>query len=179
MATPKRPADEDYFIDDRTEHVAQGDIFREMDFPHPANAEVSVVMYGMLLNYTSGMLEGTEGTNRLYRHAFRVVAPLFELAHIHEHDPRWTEAKLDELRRFDHFGGWIYLPAYPGEFREGAAALFRPVLATQGQLEGKRVTQLSFEVSRHLCLKLAKTYAGLDADPAGVNPDMRDHWKGA
>jgi hypothetical protein len=175
-----RPSDEEYYLDHRTEHVAQGDIFREIPFHHPVRPEEIVFAgYAMLLNYTSSMLQGVEGTNREYRHHFRVVAPIFELAHIHEHDPRWTEQKIEQLRVADDFGGWMYLPAYPDEFREGAVALFRPALALQDQLEGRRVTQLQFEAERCLCLKLAKVFAGIDAEPGDVNPDMRDHWEGA
>jgi hypothetical protein len=173
-----RPADGEYFVESRTQHVAQGDIFRRVTVQHPEEEEVSIDTYGMLLNYTSGMLVGKEGTNREYQHIYRVVAPLFPLVLL-EADERWPEDRIDLLRRGDRIGGWMYLPAWPGEFEESAVALSRPVLMLQDQLEGNRVVQLQFPAARQLCLKLAKVYAGINAEPEDVNPDMRDHWEGA
>jgi hypothetical protein len=174
-----RPADDEYFVESRTQHVAQGDIFMGVRIQHPQEEELSFETYGMLLNYTSGMLVGAEGTNREYRHIFRLVAPLFELALIQEVDERWTEEAIGHLRRGDRGAGWMYLPALPGEFEESAVALFRPVLLVQNQIEGTRVTQLQFPAARQLCLNLAKVYAAIDAEPEDVNPNMQDHWGGA
>ncbi len=170
-----RPVDDDYYVAWRTAHVALGDIFREV--PLFQGAEVGT--FGMLLNYTSSMLVGAEGTNREYRHPFRVIAPVFEFEHIREHDDRWTASKIEQLRKADDFGGWMYLPALEGEFREAAAALFRPTLQLQEDIEDLRVTQLDFAASRHLCVKLAKAYAGVTPELPPEHPDMRDHWEGA
>lgn len=177
-----RPNDEEYYHEGRrTDHVSQGDIFRELQFRHPAAPEdVWFVGYGILLNYTSGVLVGAEGTNRIYRHDFRLIAPIFDLSHIHEHDDRWTYQKVQQMRSADDFGGWMYLPACVGEFNESAAALFRPELMTQEQLDDRRVAQFQLEATKHLELKLARVYAGFDAiNPDDLQPDMRDHWEGA
>jgi hypothetical protein len=108
-----RPANHEYFIPFRTEHVAQGDIFGEIEFPLPTGEEVAFTSFGMLLNYTSSMLIGAEGTNREYRHPFRVMAPIFTLDLIAVNDARWTDQKIEQLRRADDFGGWMYPPELP------------------------------------------------------------------
>jgi hypothetical protein len=174
-----RPGDDEYFVEFRTQHVAQGDIFRGVRIQHPQEEELSIETHGMLLNYTSSMLVGAEGTNREYRHSFRLVAPLFELTLLQEGEARWTEGQIDSLRGGDRMGGWMYLPAFPGEFEDSAVALFRPVLLLQNQIERARVVQLRFPAARQLCLKLVKVFAGINAEPKDVNPDMRDHWAGA
>jgi hypothetical protein len=172
---PSRPADSDYYLENRTQHVALGDIFREI----PLFPGLELGTFGMLLNYTSSMLVGAEGTNREYAHPFRVIAPIFELEHIHEHDQRWTTQKIEQLRKADDFGGWMYLPQHVGEYREAAVALFRPTLALHDDIQNRRVTQLTFEASRQLCVKLAKVYAGVTPDLPADHPNMEDHWEGA
>lgn len=169
-----KPEDHNYYVENRTQHVALGDIFRETPlFP---GTEAST--YGMLLNYTSGMLIGAEGTNRDYAHPYRLLAPVFELQHIHEHDERWTPEKVERLRRDDSYGGWMYLPGIVNEFQEAAAALFRPTLVLHEDIEHLRVVQLSFEASRHLCVKLAKVFSGVTPELPDDHPNMDDHWAG-
>lgn len=62
-----RPSDEEYYIDDRTEHVAQGDIFRDIPFTWAtaAGEPVGFDGYGMLLTYTSGMMKQPPRNSRL------------------------------------------------------------------------------------------------------------------
>jgi hypothetical protein len=176
---PSRPPDEHYYIDSRTQHVAQGDIFRDIEFRSPEDANLSHTGPGMLLNYTSGMLVGAEGTNRDYLHRFRVVAPIFALAHIPQLDGRWTHEKVTQLRRDDNFGGWMYLPPLPPHFEESAVALFRPVLIAQSQLENERIAQTTEEATRWLERKLGRVFLGVDVDLEELNPNMSDHWEGA
>jgi len=172
---PSRPADGDYYFENRTQHVALGDVFRDI----PLFPGSDIATFGILLNYTSGMLVGAEGTNRDYAHSYRVIAPIFELEHIHEHDERWTGGKIEQLRTADNFGGWMYLPELVGEYREGAAALFRPTLVLHDEIQSKRVTQLTLEASQRLCIKLAKVYVGVTPELPPDHPNMEDHWMGA
>jgi hypothetical protein len=169
---PKRPPNDEYFVDERTQHVAQGDIFREVLL-----STIELPAHGMLLNYTSGMLIGKEGTNREYRHRYRVVAPILGLALLETKG--WSDHDTAKLREHDMLAGWMYLPPYRDEFPESAVALFRGSCLDHNDLVDKRVTQLQFPAAQRLALKLARVFAGFDPDPAKVEPDMRDHWEGA
>lgn len=170
-----RPADEDYYVDVRTEHVAQGDVFRDVPFRWPATGGEIVGFdgFGMLITYTSGMMKQPPGT-REYKHRFRLMAPIFTLSMLAEQG--LSEDQLLEIRRSDKYANFMYLPAYPSDFEESAVLPFRPALVEQGALEGTRVTQLRESAALQLQLKLATTFLGGKWDPADLEPDLTDHW---
>jgi hypothetical protein len=190
-----RPDDEEYYEDNRTQHVAQGDIFRDLRFdfllpegsegldmesltvePRPALQEPeSFSGYGMLLSYTSGFMAQPPGS-RGYRHYYRVVAPILPLAMLE--DLGLPPDEIGHLRRGDIYGFYMYLPAYPGEFAESAVLPFRPVLVHHGLLLGRRVTQLQLPAAQQLQTKLASVFLGRRLKQGGdADPDLSDHWR--
>ncbi len=171
-----RPKDDEYYIDDRTEHVAQGDIFRDVPlrWVSPSSGEPAQLdINGMLITYTSGMMKQPPGT-RAYKHFFRLVAPIFSFAMLSEMG--FKDGQLDDLRRSDKFGAFLYLPPYPDEFEESAAVPYRACLVEQEVLDGKRVTQLQRAAAVRLQMKLATTFLGHTWDAEEFDPDLTDHW---
>ena len=135
--------------------------------------DVGFVGYGMLITYTSGMMKQPPGT-RDYKHQFRLVAPIFSFAMLA--DQGLTDDQLMDIRVNDKFAAFMYLPAYPDEFEEGAVLPYRAALVKQDVLDGKRVTQLDQAAAVQLQLKLATTFLGGKWDPDDLDPDMSDHW---
>lgn len=88
----------------------------------------------------------------------------------------FTENQLADLRRSDKFGAFMYLPAYPGEFEEGAVVPYRACLVEHEVLEANRVTQLQGPSAIQLQMKLATTFLGHTWDPEVFHPDLTDHW---
>jgi hypothetical protein len=104
-----RPKDEEHYTDRRTEHVAQGDIFRSVPFHFAMPPTIrkgilkrhlaeppSFVGYGILINYTSGMMKGGEGT-RGYSHDFRILAPIMPIQALEEKSSL-SDAQVHQLR---------------------------------------------------------------------------------
>lgn len=184
-----RPADDEYYDDDRTEHVAQGDIFRAVPFhfpiPEPGQETeqkgrrrpVEEPPYfeghGMLIHYTSGFMAQPPATQG-YAHRYRLIAPIFPFTMLLELG--MAEEALEEMRRSDKIASYMYLPPYPDEFEESAVLPYRPVLLHHSFLEGKRVTQLRGPAAVQLQLKLATTFLGGKWDPEDLEPDLTDHW---
>jgi hypothetical protein len=173
-----RPDDEAYFVDSRTEHIAQGDIFRDVPFRWSSVvpegvAEVGFDGFGMLITYTSGMMKQPPGT-RDYKHPFRLVAPIFSFTMLAEQG--LPEDLLAEIRRSDKYANFMYLPAYPDEFEESAVLPYRPTLVEHESLEGNRVTQLQGPAAVQLQLKLATTFLGGKWNAEDLEPDLTDHW---
>lgn len=173
-----RPTDEEYYLDQRTEHVAQGDIFREvpltwMELVDGEPENVTFIGHGMLITYTSGILKQPPGT-RDYKHQFRLVAPIFTFAILA--DLGLSDEQLMDIRRSDKFAAFMYLPPYPGEFQESAVLPYRAALVAHDVLLEKRVTQLHRPAAVQLQLKLATTFLGGKWNPDDLDPDMSDHW---
>ena len=183
-----RPRDEEYY-EDRTVHVAQGDIFRDVPFFYavpedlpsnqagtrqPLEQPPSHTGYGMLLSYTSGFMAQPPGT-RGYAHAFRLVAPIFPLDLLNQAGVL-TEASMQQLPRDDHLGFYMYLPPYPQEFEESVVCPYRPVLVHHDLLEGRRVTQLQESAAVQLQMKLATNFLGGKWRREDLHPDLSDHW---
>jgi hypothetical protein len=170
-----RPRDEEYYLDKRTEHVAQGDIFRDIPLTwlSATGESAGFASYAMLVTYTSGMMKQPPGT-RDYKHSFRLVAPLLSFAMLL--DMGLTDNQLRDMRKADKFGAFLYLPPYPGEFEESAVAAYRGCLVEHEVLEGKRVTQLQKPAAIRLQMKLATTFLGHTWDPEEFDPDLSDHW---
>jgi hypothetical protein len=173
-----RPGDDEYYVDDRTEHVTQGDIFRDILFIWTTSVdgeqkEVGFEGYGMLITYTSGMMLQPPGS-RGYKHDFRLVAPIFSFPMLM--DQGLSEEILMEIRRSDKYTAYMYLPAYPQEFEESAVLPYRAALVEQRVLEQTRVTQLQRPAALQLQLKLATTFLGGKWNPDDLNPDLDDHW---
>lgn len=178
VATVSRPADEDYYLDDRTEHLAQGDIFRDVPLSwtvllNGEPTEVGFVGHAMLLTYTSGMMKQPPGTHG-YKHRFRLVAPIFSFALLA--DQGLTDDQLMGIRVNDNFAAFMYLPPYPDEFEESAVLPYRAALVDHDVLDGRRVTQLHRPAAVQLQLKLATTFLGGKWNPDDLEPDMSDHW---
>lgn len=169
LAMP-RPDNDEYFVAARTEHVAQGDIFRDVRF-NAGLETVGFVGFGMLLHYTSNMMTGAPGTPG-YAHDFRLLAPIFPFPMLREMG--LSDDHLVTMRNGDMMGRYMFLPPYPSEFPESGVPLYRPELVRQADLEGKRVVQLQEPAAMQLQRKLARVFFGRELkDP---HPDMTDHW---
>jgi hypothetical protein len=166
-----KPDDNEYYVDDRTEHVAQGDVFRGVPFSSPDGSGVGFSGFGMLLHYTSNMMDGPPGTPG-YAHHFRLVAPIFPFPMLQELG--LSEEQLVSMRNGDKMGRYLYLPAYPDEFPESGVVLYRPELVRQVDLDGRRVTQLQKPAAQQLQRRLARVFFGREMEDP--DPDMTDHW---
>ncbi|MGI8774091.1 MAG: hypothetical protein ACR2KQ_03585 [Actinomycetota bacterium] len=170
-----RPPDGEYYVDNRTEHVAQGDVFRDVPFTWvvaPSGGAVGFAGYGMLITYTSGMMLQPPGTKG-YKHSYRLLAPVLSFPALM--DIGFSEEQLLEVRRSDKYMSMMYLPAYPDEFPESAALPYRATLVHQDVLEN-RITQLQGPAALQLQLKLATAFLGGKWDPDDLKPDQSDHW---
>jgi hypothetical protein len=178
-----RPNDEEYF-ELRTDHFAQGDIFKEVPFyygdisplKNPAEPFIATGFsgYGVLITYTSGMMNQPPGTPG-YAHPWRLVAPLLSIAQLAEQGV-FSDQQIDGLRSQDNFGRYMYVPSFPGEFRESVVVCHRPSLVHQEVLEGRRISQLQLPAALRLQEKLATTFLGGKWDPEDLHPDLSDHW---
>lgn len=183
-----RPRDDEYYIDARTEHVSQGDIFRDLPFVYfvpeessfrqegkrrPLEEPPEFTGHGMLINYTSGFMAQPPGT-RGYAHRFRLVAPIFQFEFLLELGV--SQDELDRVRREDNLASYLYLPPYPGEFSESAVMPYRPVLIHHDLLEGRRVTQLQETGAIRLQQRIATTFLGGKWAAEDLKPDLTDHW---
>lgn len=176
-----RPSDEDYYVDQRTTHFAQGDIFRDVPFYSAGVAEdgdevvpIAHEGYGILISYTSAMMQQPPGT-RGYGHSWRLVAPVFSLNFLAE--TGLTPEQVERLRAHDTYMKYMYLPPYAGEFAESAAVLYRPALVSHDVIEGKRVTQLAEASAVRLQQRLASTFLGGKWREEDLDPDLSDHWE--
>lgn len=179
-----RLRDDEYF-EERTEHFAQGDIFREVPFYYgEMNAvrdvdepmiPVGYTGYGVLISYTSGMMSQPPGTQG-YLHPWRVVATMTPVEMLTQQGV-FTEAQVDQLRRDDNFGRIMYIPPFPGEFRESAIICYRASLVHHDVLADKRITQMQMAAAVQLQGKLATTFLGGKWDPEDLKPDLSDHWQ--
>lgn len=97
MPKRTRPADEDYYVDDQTEHVRQGDIFDNVPFmmalpePLPSDRPVGtgarrvletpffIEGLGMLISHSSSLMNQPPRT-RGYAHVARLTAPVLPVA---------------------------------------------------------------------------------------------------
>jgi hypothetical protein len=183
-----RSRDDEYYVDDRTEHVAQGDIFGDLPFAYfvpdessfrqegkrrPPEEPPAFTGHGMLINYTSGFMAQPPGT-RGYAHPFRLVAPIFPFELLLELGV--AEVELEKVRRDDNLASYMYLPPYTGEFSESAVLPYRPVLIHHDLLEGRRITQLQEGVAVRLQQKVATTFLGGKWAAEDLTPDLSDHW---
>ena len=169
-----RPADGEYYHEgQRTQHVAQGDVFRDIEFIGPDGG--SFTTYGMLIHYTSNMMNGAPGT-RGYAHDSRLLAPLYAFDMLSELGI--TDDHLRSMRSDDLMGRYLYLPPCPNEFDECGVPIYRAQRFTQATIEGKRVAQLQLGAAKQLQRKLARVFFGteLEGEPS---PDMTDHWAGS
>ena len=106
-----RPNDNEYYIDDRTTHVAQGDIFRGVPFSSASgDTGLGFSGFGMLVHYTSNMMNGSPGTQG-YAHDFRLVAPILSFPMLQELG--LSDEHLVNMRNGDRMGRYLYLPTYP------------------------------------------------------------------
>lgn len=171
-----RLSDDDYYIDNRTEHVAQGDIFRNVPLRWVSAASeepVGLDTYGMLITYTSGMMQQPPGA-RDYKHSFRLIAPVLPFALLAQMGV--PETALNQVRTVDNLASFMYLPPYPDEFEESAVLPYRACLVEREVIEENRVTQLQRPAAVQLQLKLATTFLGGKWDPRDFDPDLSDHW---
>jgi hypothetical protein len=168
-----RPDDGDYYIEYRTEHVRQGDIFAGFDFALPGE-EYAFTSFGMLITYTSGMMNQPPGTPG-YGHPYRLVAPILAFPILQ--DLGLPEDKIERIRSLDTYTHYMYLPPHQPEFGEAVVLPYRPILALQEHLS-ERVTQLQEPAARQLQIKLFGTFlGGKPKNPtADLHPDMADHW---
>ncbi len=193
MPKRKRPDDEEYYVNLRTEHVAQGDIFTDVPFllamPEPPPPDepkgvgsrrvletpLFVQTFGVLLSHTSGFMAQPDGT-RGYSHHFRVLAPILPLAMLDEQG-LLNEDVLRLLRREDKLLHYMYLPPCVGVWEdERVAALFRPALVHHDVLEGRRVMQMRERAVQQLNAKFVLAFTGQWSDPEQFRPSMGDHW---
>jgi hypothetical protein len=169
-----KPADAEYYVPNRTEHVSQGDIFRGFEFNLPGDEKFGFAGYGMLVTYTSGMMNQPPGT-RGYQHDYRLVAPILPLAILPELGVK--EGKVERIRSEDPYTHFMYLPAHPPDFEESVVLPYRPTLVLQEQLTD-RVTQLLEPAARQLQVKLFGAFLGGKPEnpERDLHPDMADHW---
>lgn len=179
-----RLQDDEYF-EERTRHFAQGDIFREVPFYYGevnpvVNAdEPTIAMgytgYGVLITYTSGILRQPPKETREYAHPWRIVAPLVPIELLVQRGV-FTDRQVEQLRRDDNFGRIMYVPSFPGEWRESGIICYQAALVYHDVLEGKRITQLKLPAAVRLQEKLATTFLGGKWNPDDLSPDLSDHW---
>jgi hypothetical protein len=190
----KRPADTEYYMAYRTEHVAQGDIFEDLPFvmalpePPPPDQPVGTGArrvlempffahgWGMLVSHSSSFMAQPVGT-RGYAHAARVVAPIVPFALLDEQNVLNDDHRR-LLRKEDKLLHYMYLPPSPDFFEdEHAVVLYRPALVHMDILEGRRRSQLREPAVRQLQAKLVEVWTGSWTDPAQLKPPtMADHW---
>ena len=173
----KRPADAEYYLPYRTEHVAQGDIFEDVPFlmalpePPPPDQPVGtgvrrvlempffVQGWGMLVSHSSSFMAQPVGT-RGYAHAARLVAPIVPFALLDEDDILNDDYRR-LLRKEDKLLHYMYLPPWPDMFEdEHAVVLYRPALVHMDILEGRRRCQLQEPAVRQLQAKLVEVSTG-------------------
>jgi hypothetical protein len=195
MPKRTRPPDEDYYVHDRTEHVAQGDIFVDVPFqtalpePPPPDLPTGVGArrvletplfahgVGMLVSHSSQIMAQPPGT-RGYAHPFRSLVPVFPIAMLHEQG-LLNDDYIRLLRREDKLLHYFFLPPCLGVFEEERVALlYRPASVHQDVLEGRRRCQLSEAAVRQLQAKLVEASTGEWIDPGQFSPTMTDHWNG-
>lgn len=193
MPKRKRPPDESYYLDRRTEHFAQGDIFDDIPFlmalPQPEPLEVPggagarrvletpffMQASGMLVSHTSAFVAQPVGT-RGYAHPFRSLVPALPVAML-EDAGLMSEDTFRLLRKEDKLIHYMYLPPHPGLFEEErVAVLYRPSLVHEGILEGRRRVQLTEAAMKQLQAKLVEISTGRWIDPDQFQPTMADHW---
>ena len=193
MSQRTRPDDEKYYVQDRTEHFAQGDIFENVPFtiavpeqlPLEDNSssigsrrvlEVPLFVegFGILLSHTSSFVAQPVGT-RGYAHILRVLAPVFPITLLQEHGVL-DESALGLLRNRDQLKAYMYLPTCPGAFRESVAALYRPALVHHKLLESRRLTQLQELAVKQLQAKIVEAFTGQWVSLNQWQPDVTDHW---
>lgn len=187
------PPDEGYYIDDRTEHVAQGDIFDDIPFlmalpePPPPNVPIGVgarrvletpffmQATGMLVSHSSGFMAQPVGT-RGYAHVSRSLVPVVPVAMLEEKG-LMNEDQFRLLRKEDKLIHYMYLPSCPGLFEEERVAmLYRPSLVHQDLLAGRKRIQLTEAAMKQLQAKLVEVSTGRWLDPEQFQPTMADHW---
>lgn len=166
-----RPQDVDFYAQ-RSTHLRQGDLFREIPLgqPFPPDAlhhqEGSRRFlsgpfepgFGMLLSPTCSM--AAQGGPEGYAHPFRVIAPVLAVADLVEQGALKPGA-LEELRRADHLQNYFYLPPIDAVgLPESAALLYAPITLHHDYLEDRRVAQLSSEAAVHLKRQLAAHFSG-------------------
>jgi hypothetical protein len=193
MAKRKRPEEGEYYTADRTEHVAQGDIFRELPFqmslPEPPPVEEPrgtgsrrvletpffMETFGILLSHTSGFMNQPPGTLG-YSHPFRLIAPIYPVPLLQERG-LFSDDSVRLLRQEDKLLHYMYLPPCIGAFEwEGAAVLYRPTLIHQDLLVGRRIAQMQEPAVKQLQAKIVEAYTGRYPDPEQFTPTLADHW---
>jgi hypothetical protein len=193
MPKRNRPDNAEYYVNGRTEHVAQGDIFRDVPFPmalpEPPPREESIGMgtrrvletpffmhaHGVLISHSSGFMAQPVGT-RGYAHPYRVLVPVLPIAMLQEQEVL-NDDLLRLLRREDKLSNFMFLPPRPGLFgAEHAACLYRPALVHMDLLEGRRLIQMSEVGVQQLQAKIVEAFTGEWIEPAQFSPTMADHW---
>jgi hypothetical protein len=193
MVKRKRPGDEDYYLDHRTEHVAQGDIFEDIPFilalpePPPADEPIGVGTrrvletpffmhaFGMLVSHSSGFMAQPPGT-RGYSHNVRSLVPLLPVTMLEE-SGLIDDKTFHLLRKEDKLIHYMYLPPCAGVFEEErVAVLYRTSSVHQVILDGRRRCQLTEAATKHLQAKLVEASTGRWIDPEQFQPSMGDHW---
>jgi hypothetical protein len=195
IAVPKRkrPPDDQYYLDDRTEHVSQGDLFHDIPFhislpdPEPPDEPVGIGFrrvletplfmhsVGMLVSHSSSFMAQPVGT-RGYAHVFRSLVPVLPLGMLEESD-LMNEDQFRLLRKEDKLIHYMYLPPCPGMFsEERVALLYRPSLIHHDILVGRRGSQLTEAAMKQLQAKLVEVSTGRWIDPEQFQPTTADHW---
>ena len=197
----RRPKDRDYY-ESRTEHFAQGDLFRDVLFTYPVppktNAAVAAgfpeipvaeQLPGMLINYTSTMLAQPPGppsdTSTGYKIHSRILVPIVPLDLLRElgvSDEIVSGVVGKDLRL-----PYMYLPPLVDAWEKKAVALlYRPFTVHHELIAPNRVMQLTWPATVHLQLKLAGLFAHVRPGGQGpllekdvfstFAPDLTDHW---
>jgi len=187
-----RPDDDEYYALDRTELFSQGDIFRDVPLAYPTvlheageseDEGADELLSAGKRRFLSGPLEFghamlitptcamTAQAAVGYAHPLRTLVVVRVIEDV---VGRFlSEAQVEDLRRRDRFGSYMYLPPAPEvDLPESVALLYYPVTVHHDFLDGNRVTQLAYNGAQQLQRKLGIFYAGFEVDRDEFDPPM-------
>lgn len=194
MARPERPPDEEYYERERVPLFSQGDLFRDVPLAYPMPADELLVeeadaageggrrflsgplSFGPAMLTTPSCSLGVQGT-ATYAHPVRTLVPILPTAELIDRGVV-KETALPDLRRFDHFINYLYLPPLEIEelefaMPESVALLYMPVTVHHDLIDGNRVAQLAYRGAQQLQRKLVWFYSGwLEDDLELFDPPM-------
>jgi hypothetical protein len=188
---PERPADDEYYEDERVPLFSQGDIFRDVPLGYPSPGVVyedeelesgrtfltGPLDFGpaMLITPTCSMRVQAEGGK--YAHPVRTLVPLLavdallDAGHI-------NESSVGLARKYDRLINYMYRPPLGRselefEVPETLALLYMPVTLHHDIIEGSRVSQLARGGAQQLHRKLVWFATGwLEEDLDFFQPPM-------
>lgn len=165
-----RPAGEYYC--ERTDHLLQGDLFKEiplgypfppeaLDHSHGSRKFLSGPFdsgFGLLLTPSCSM--AAQGDPGKYAHPSRILAPVRPLDELVTAGTI-KAAAIDALRAYDHLANYLYLPALENAaMPESLALLYMPITIHHDYLEDRRIAQLTPSAANHLKRQLTYHFAG-------------------